>query len=146
VQSQFANARSQLARIPGMDPSSGAYQAGMTGLGLSEAANSAVQQNAARKTVDDTAWSRQTQALSLGKGLPAEATSGANAAANTALNAAKYQTSLDQYNANLDAINAANQGRLLNSAVSAGAGLLGSYLSGGSGSSEGLYSQFENLY
>lgn len=83
VANEFGKARQQLARTPGMDPSSGAFQAGMTNLGLSEAANSAVQQNAARMRTKDAAVSRMTNALSLGKGLPAQATSGLNAAAGT---------------------------------------------------------------
>ncbi|CAB4154447.1 hypothetical protein UFOVP653_2 [uncultured Caudovirales phage] len=85
VSSQFAKAREQLMRTPGLDPSSGAFQAGMTNLGLSEAANSAVQQNAARNKVKDMAFARKTDALSLGKGLPAQAATMLGSAATTNL-------------------------------------------------------------
>lgn len=83
VASQFGKAREQLMRTPGLDPSSGAYQAGMTNLGLSEAASNAVQQNAARMNVQNTAFDRKTNALSLGKGLPAQASAGLGSAAGT---------------------------------------------------------------
>jgi hypothetical protein len=85
VESQFAKARQQLMRTPGLDPSSGAFQAGMTNLGLSEAANSAVQQNAARNKVKDMAFARKTDALSLGKGLPAQAATMLGSAASNSL-------------------------------------------------------------
>lgn len=85
---EFAKAQSRLTRTPGMDPSSGAYQAGMVGLNLAQAANGAVAQNAARKNIQDTAWSRKTQALGLGNSLAGVASSslgsGYNAAANQA--------------------------------------------------------------
>ncbi|MGE8446459.1 MAG: hypothetical protein ACN6O1_09595 [Comamonas sp.] len=85
---EFAKAQSRLTRTPGMDPSSGAYQAGMVGLNLAQAANGAVTQNAARKGVQDTAWSRKTQALGLGNNLAGVASSslgsGYNAAASQA--------------------------------------------------------------
>lgn len=83
VANQFSKAREQLMRTPGLDPSSGAYQAGMTSLGLSEAATNAVQQNAARMKVKDAAFARKTDALSLGKNMPAQATSGLASAAGT---------------------------------------------------------------
>jgi hypothetical protein len=83
VASQFGKARDQLMRTPGLDPSSGAYQAGMTNLGLSEAASSAVQQNAARMNVQNTAFDRKTNALNLGKGMPGQATAGLGSAAST---------------------------------------------------------------
>ena len=98
VAGQFGKAREQLMRTPGLDPSSGAYQAGMTNLGLSEAANSAVQQNAARMKVKDMAFARKTDALSLGKGLPAQASSmlGSAAATNFGLGqAAQRQSNLE---------------------------------------------------
>jgi hypothetical protein len=72
---EFAKAQSRLTRTPGMDPSSGAYQAGMVGLNLAQAANGAVAQNAARKGVQETAWNRQAQALGLGNALASQATS-----------------------------------------------------------------------
>ncbi len=81
VNSQFGAAKDALARTPGMDPSSGAYQAGMTNLGLSQAANSAVAQNTARQNVQNQGIAMQENALSLGKGLPATASSSAGSAA-----------------------------------------------------------------
>lgn len=75
VSSQFAKARGQLARTPGLDTSSAAYQSGMVGLGLQEAASGAVAQNQARQKVKDVAFARKTDALSLGKGMPANASS-----------------------------------------------------------------------
>jgi len=83
VASQFGKARERLARAPGLDPSSGAFQAGMTGLELSQAATDATQQNAARNKVRDTAYARRVDALSLGKGLPANASTGLASAAAT---------------------------------------------------------------
>lgn len=88
VSSEFGKARSALERTPGLDPSSGAYQAGMTNLGLAEAAQGAVQQNAARQRVKDTAYARKTDALSLGKGLPADASRALSSAASTNLSLA----------------------------------------------------------
>jgi hypothetical protein len=83
VASQFGKARERLARTPGLDPSSGAFQAGMTGLELSQAATDVTQQNAARNKVRDTAYARRLDALSLGKGLPANASTGLASAAAT---------------------------------------------------------------
>ena len=75
VSQQFGKARDRLTRTPGLDPSSGAFQAGVTGLELAQAATDATQQNAARQKVKDTAYARKTDAISLGKGLPANASS-----------------------------------------------------------------------
>lgn len=75
VSQQFSKARDRLARTPGVDPSSGAYQASLVGLDLAQAASDATQQNAARQKVKDTAYARKTDALSLGKNLPANASS-----------------------------------------------------------------------
>lgn len=76
VASQFGKARGTLSRTPGLDPSSGAYAAGLTGLETQEAAANAVAQNAARQGVQDRAQAMKTDALSLGKGLAATAASG----------------------------------------------------------------------
>jgi hypothetical protein len=81
VNAQFGAAKDQLARTPGMDPSSGAYQAGMTNLGLSQAASDASAQNTARANVQNQGIAMQENALSLGKGLPATASSSAGSAA-----------------------------------------------------------------
>jgi hypothetical protein len=77
---QFGKARERLGRTPGLDPSSGAYTAAMSGLDLSQAAVDATGQNAARNKVKDTAWARKTDAISLGKGLPAQASATMGAA------------------------------------------------------------------
>lgn len=106
VASQFGKAREQLMRTPGLDPSSGAYQAGLTNLGLAEAANSAVQQNAARMKVKDTAFARKTDALSLGKGLPANASSALGSAAAT-------NNALATFNTNLGLSQAGAAGRVM---------------------------------
>lgn len=82
VNSQYGAAKASLERTPGMDPSSGAYQAGMTNLGLSQAATSATQQNAARQNVQNQGIAMQENALSLGKGLPATAEAGLSSAAS----------------------------------------------------------------
>ncbi|MBB6578940.1 hypothetical protein HNP33_003045 [Comamonas odontotermitis] len=87
--SEFAKAQSRLTRTPGMDPSSGAYQAGMVGLNLAQAANGAVTQNAARKGVQDTAWTRKTQALGLGNNLAGVASSSLGSGYNSAANQAQ---------------------------------------------------------
>ena len=82
VSQQYSKARDRIGRTPGLDPSSGAYQANMIGLDLAQAASDATQQNQARKNVSDTAYARKVDALSLGKGLPATATAGLSSAAS----------------------------------------------------------------
>ena len=99
VASQFGKARDQLTRTPGLDPSSGAYQAGMTNLGLSEAASGAVAQNAARQGVKDQAYTMKTNALNLGKGLPGTASQGLGQAAGLGL----YQARGAQAQSNVEA-------------------------------------------
>jgi hypothetical protein len=76
ISEQYGKARDRLGRTPGLDPSSGAYASSMVGLDNSQAASDAVGQNAARNRVKDMAWARRTDALSLGKGLPAQASAG----------------------------------------------------------------------
>lgn len=88
VSQQYAKARDRMTRTPGLDPSSGAYQAGVVGLDLAQAATDATQQNAARQKVKDTAYARKTDALSLGKGLPASASSMLATSANNSLSMA----------------------------------------------------------
>lgn len=73
---QFGLARDRLSRTPGLDPSSAAYASSVAGLDMQQAAAGAVGQNAARNRVDDMGWARRTDALSLGKGLPAQASAG----------------------------------------------------------------------
>lgn len=96
VASQFAKARDRLGRTPGLDPSSGAYQANMVGLELGQAAADATAQNAARQTVRDTAYQRQTNALNLGKGLPGTAQNGLSNSATALSNIASNQYGLAQ--------------------------------------------------
>lgn len=91
VSDQFSKARDRLGRTPGLDPSSAAYTSQVAGLNLSQAAVDATQQNAARRNVQDAAWARKTDALSLGKGLPAQASAGASGAASTLGNIANGQ-------------------------------------------------------
>lgn len=90
VSQAFGKARDRLTRTPGVDPSSAAYTAGLSDLDRQQAASDAVAQNTARKNVQDTAWARKTDMLSLGKGLPAQASSGLSSAATASLNHAKY--------------------------------------------------------
>lgn len=85
VSQQFGKARDRLNRNPGLDQSSAGYAANMMGLELAQAANDATQQNAARQRVRDTAYARKTDALSLGKGLPADASSMLSTSANNSL-------------------------------------------------------------
>ena len=89
VSQQFGKARDRLTRTPGLDPTSAGYQASMVGLDLAQASNDAVQQNAARQKVKDTAYARKTDALSLGKGLPAQAGSALATSANQSLSLAQ---------------------------------------------------------
>lgn len=82
VDSQFANAKSQLERTPGMDPSSGAYQAGMTNIGLQQAASSAATQNNARTTTENQGIGMEEAAMNVGNGLSASANQAGSSAGN----------------------------------------------------------------
>lgn len=94
VNNQFGLARERLSRQPGFDPSSAAAQSSMVGLELSQAAAGATGQNAARRNIRDTAWARKVDAMSLGKGLPAQASSMLSSSANTMGNIASNQYGL----------------------------------------------------
>lgn len=95
--SEFGKVKEALSRTPGLDPSSPAFQAGMTQLGLQQAASSAVTQNAARQGVADTAYQRKINAVGLGKGLPAQASAGLSSVANFNANmAANAQAQANQ--------------------------------------------------
>jgi hypothetical protein len=87
VAQQFGKTRARLGRTPGLDMSSPAYAAGLADLDRTQAAADATQQNAARQKVTDTAWARKTDALGLGKGLPAQSSSmlASNARTNAGL-------------------------------------------------------------
>lgn len=93
VASQYGKARDRLTRTPGLDPSSGAYQASMVGLDLSQAAADATQQNAARDKVDNMAYARLQDAISLGKGLPSQASSNLASVASQNMTQARYNQS-----------------------------------------------------
>lgn len=79
VSASFANARDQLAKNPGVNPSSQQYQQQAGQIALAEAASSASAQTGAREAVKDRATAQLTNAVSLGKGLPASANSFATA-------------------------------------------------------------------
>lgn len=97
VSQQFSKARDQLTRQPGVDPSSAAYQASMVGLNMAEAAQGAVQQNAARQGVQDTAYARKQAAMAMGKGLDSTAAAGlASVASANASRAATAQAQANQ--------------------------------------------------
>ena len=100
VAQQFGKARERLGRTPGLDPSSPAFAASMTGLDLAQAATDATQQNAARQRVKDTAYVRKTDALSLGKGLPAQASNMLSSATRTNLGLADLSTASGMANSN----------------------------------------------
>lgn len=94
VSSQFGLARERLMRQPGFDPTSAAAQSSMVGLDLAQAASGATSQNTARRNIRDTAWARRVDAMSLGKGLPAQASSMLSSSANTMGNIAANQYTL----------------------------------------------------
>lgn len=80
VSSSFGRARERLAKNPGVNPSSQQYQQEVSKIGLQEAATSAAAQTGAREAVKDRGTAAMTNAVSLGKGLPASANAGAASA------------------------------------------------------------------
>lgn len=80
VRGNFATAREQLSRTPGINTNSQAYLQEANRLNLAEAAASAATQNKAREDTVAKGRAYATDALSLGKGLPANAASSLNAA------------------------------------------------------------------
>lgn len=88
VAQAFGNARDRLTRTPGLDPTSAAYTASLADLDRTQAATDAVAQNGARKKVEDTAWARKSDMLSLGKGLPAQAATTLSSVAQQSANQA----------------------------------------------------------
>jgi hypothetical protein len=76
VAAQFAGAREQLRKTPGVDPGSQAYLEAQNKLNLAEAADSAAAQTGARQNVVQQGRAAETDALSMGKGLPATAMTG----------------------------------------------------------------------
>ena len=127
VADQFAKARDQLTRTPGVDPSSASYQAGMVGLNLAQAATDATSQNAARQTVQDTAYQRKAAALAMGKGL--DSTASAGLASSASLSLSQANAAQAQANSESQAI-----GSTVGKVVSAlpNTGLFGSSASSGS--------------
>jgi hypothetical protein len=87
VASQFGGARQKLNEMPGANPSSEAYLRANSDLNMAEAASSAAAQSGARELQKDKGRAALTDALSLGKGLPAQAMTGLSSAAS-GLNAA----------------------------------------------------------
>lgn len=73
--SAYAQARERLAKNPGMNQSSQAYLQEANKINLADAAGSATSQNAAREGVINRGDARMTDAVSIGKGLPAQAAS-----------------------------------------------------------------------
>lgn len=126
----FAKARDRLNRTPGLDPSSGAYQKNIIGLNLAQAATDATAQNAARQTVKDTAWGRKTNAISLGKGLPTQASQGLSAAANT-------QAGLTNHYQNKADATAAQWGGIVGNGLGRIFGQAGNMMNSGGGGSTG---------
>lgn len=98
VSSELGKATGRLARTVGFDPSSAAGQAATSNLALSGAAMGATAQNAARLGVKNTAYAHQLDALGIGKGLVANASTGfANAATGAnAIAAQNAKTASDQ--------------------------------------------------
>lgn len=132
VSEQFGKARDRLSRTPGLDPSSPAYMATLADLDGKQAAVDATQQNAARERVGETAWARKTGALSLGKGLPADAASmlGRSATSNLGL------ADLGYARANQQATGVAN---IASQAINAGLDLYTRPRSGGFATTDPTY-------
>lgn len=80
VKGGFAGAREQLSRTPGINANSQAYLQEANRINLAEAASTAAAQNAARADVTSKGRAYMTDALSLGKGLNANAASSLSAA------------------------------------------------------------------
>lgn len=96
VAGTFSGAREQLRDNPGIDPGSQSYLHEANRLNLNEAATSAAAQTGARQTVQAQGRAAQTDALSLGKGLPAQASTALSSAASGLGAAGRYaQTRAD---------------------------------------------------
>jgi hypothetical protein len=94
VSSQIGQAQANLARTPGLDPSSAAAQAANTDLQIKGAAMGATAQTQARTNIKNEAWGRQMDSLGLGKGLVTNASTGLANAANGAMAVASNQQRL----------------------------------------------------
>lgn len=84
----------------GIRPDDAKFQAINARLQNQEAANQAGAQNMARRQVEQTGWDRRTGALSLGKGLPAQASNAAANAGSIYGNIANEQMNADQMGSN----------------------------------------------
>ena len=100
VNSQIGAAQANLARTPGLDPSSAAATAANTDLQIKGAAMGAQAQTAARQNIKNEAWGRQMDSLGLGKGLVTNASTGLANAANGSLALAKNEQSITAQEAN----------------------------------------------
>lgn len=101
VSDQFGKMRDRIGRIPGVDPSSGAYQDRMLGLEGAQAAQDAVSQNDARLRQKNIAREYQLQAMNMGKGLPATASGMLSSAVNNQSYLANQQNQLGLANATM---------------------------------------------
>jgi hypothetical protein len=90
VAGSFANVREQLNDVPGANPSSQAYLQQQNKINLAEAATSAAAQTGARETVRDKGRAALTDAISLGKNLPANAVSALSSAGSGLSQAGQY--------------------------------------------------------
>jgi len=94
VSSQIGTAEANLARTPGLDPSSAEATAANTDLQIKGAAMGATAQTQARTNIKNEAWGRQMDSLGLGKGLVTNASTGLANAANGAMAVANNQQKL----------------------------------------------------
>lgn len=90
VAGEFSRAREQLANQPGVDPGSQEALQEKNRLNLAEAATSAAAQTGARQNVQQQGRAAITDALSLGKGLPAQAMTGLAQAGQGLQGSAQY--------------------------------------------------------
>ena len=123
VVSSFDAQKDQAARQMasyGISPDSGKFQSINSRLNLGQAAQQAAAQTGARRQVEQTGWDRQTQALSLGKGLPAQASASASGAGNSFTQAANTELAGNK-----------QMGDDIAGAVGGGIGLYNSFSDGG---------------
>lgn len=88
VAGAYSQARDGLNRTPGSNPTSQAYLQETNRINLSEATNSAAAQTKARQTQADKGRAALIDSISIGKGLPANASSMLSSAANSNSSAA----------------------------------------------------------
>lgn len=107
----YGTARERLARNPGMNQSEQTFLQEQNRINLAEAAGSATAQNTARDKIIDTGNARMTDAISLGKNLPAQAASSMNAAAQTGsgIMSAQVGAANQQYKSDMASANGIGQ-------------------------------------